>query len=64
MESKPEIPLSRLNKVKRFSIRKQVSSLEQMIGRQQMKIDYYEEAVMQATTHFNVDIEKKFSARW
>ncbi len=50
--------------LKAVELRKQVSSLEQMIGRQQMKIDYYEEVVKQASTHFKTDIEKKFSARW
>ncbi len=42
---------------------RKIAKMEQLIGRQQMELDYYKEVVRQATTHFEMDIEKKFSTK-
>lgn len=38
----------------------QIKDLEQMIGRQQVKLDYYERVVSHANKLYETDVEKKF----
>lgn len=41
-------------------VEKEKTNLERLVGRQQIRIDYYESLVQAATDHFGEDIEKKF----
>lgn len=48
---------------KNKELRAQISSMEGLIGRQQMELDYYKQVVKQASANLSIDIEKKFNPK-
>lgn len=46
--------------LKVLDLTKRISEMERIIGRQQIKLDYYVTVVNHATLHYGDDIEKKF----
>lgn len=49
--------------LKNIELRKEVKSLQNLIGRQQMMLDYYNQVIKQANISFETDIEKKFGSK-
>lgn len=43
---------------KRLSLEKQVKSLEQLIGQQQVRLEYYKKLVKLTEERYNIDVEK------
>ncbi len=48
---------------KNKELRKKISQMEGLLGRQQMELDYYKQVIKQAADHFQIDIEKKFCTK-
>ena len=47
---------------KNLELMNQIEDLERMIGRKQIKLDYYEQVVKLASKEYKQDIEKKFGS--
>ena len=48
---------------KNAKLRKEITKMERLLGRQQMEIDYYRQLIIEVNAHFEIDIEKKFSSK-
>jgi transposase-like protein len=46
--------------LKLLKLKKEMSNMENLLGRQQMQVDYYRTLVVEANKHYEEDIEKKF----
>lgn len=46
--------------LKVLELQKEKANLERILGKQQIRLDYYETLIAMAKEHYNEDIEKKF----
>ena len=46
--------------LKVLSLQKKIEQMEKLIGRQQVLLDYYSGIIIEANSHYDDDIEKKF----